>query len=485
LKRDYAVELDKLQQDFAKSVSDNDGNLRAGSVNLRTATTTTVNNLFSSPEENSASIASYMTSLYKKNGIVGGTVRYFQSHPTYNYSIYPIMNQKSGYEMKQNLEEYLGVAKFIDDYNIKFYAPYFFKQTLVNGVSFFYKIQDSKGVSFMEFPIDFCRVYESSNSVLHFELDMSKIKAETLGLPNELQKALEAFTNGQVDDEKKWTEGKWYKVSDKGVAFALDYSVMSHGTTISEFASLLIDSLQLETAKSNVEIKDTLDTIRIIHSEIPTDKDGKPLVTATTAKIYDTAMKRALPKGISGITSPLKLTNIPLNGAGNTKAYDTVDKAQQQLFLSTGTPSNLFGGTTTSSNIVKLSIQKDANWLYTKLFPMLENYYNYELSKYKSMDGLIWKMKFVRQSNFTLKDDLQRFEKQLNLGGSRTEFLAANGMSPVEIVNTLVMEQKMIDIDSIMLPKQTSFTMSGTGEEIGRPTTDEPTDDTDRINDAT
>lgn len=116
---------------------------------------------------------------------------------------------------------------------------------------------------------------------------------------------------------------------------------------------------------------------------------------------------------------------------------------------------------------------------------MLENYYNYELSKYKSMDGLIWKMKFVRQSNFTLKDDLQRFEKQLNLGGSRTEFLAANGMSPVEIVNTLVMEQKMIDIDSIMLPKQTSFTMSGTGEEIGRPTTDEPTDDTDRINDAT
>ena len=94
---------------------------------------------------------------------------------------------------------------------------------------------------------------------------------------------------------------------------------------------------------------------------------------------------------------------------------------------------------------------------------------------------MTWKMKFVRQSNFTIKDDVAIAEKQLTLGGSRLEFLASTGLSPVEVYGRLLMEQKMLNIDTFMIPKQTSFTM---GSETGRPTTDNPTDDTDRINDA-
>lgn len=39
------------------------------------------------------------------------------------------------------------------------------------------------------------------------------------------------------------------------------------GIAISEFSSLLVDSLRLERAKNNIEIKDDIDTVRIVHAK--------------------------------------------------------------------------------------------------------------------------------------------------------------------------------------------------------------------------
>lgn len=485
VKRD---ELEKYQQNFAKTMADQDGLMKATVGNITSATTSTISSYFTNPEGNSAQIASYMNALYKKNGIVSGTIKYFQSLLTFNHSIYPEMTVKSGSEMSDDISEYIGAANLLESLNLKYYAPYFLKQTLLNGVSFFYKVSDSTNATYIQFPVEWCRVYQMSNNVLQWELDMSKLKEEQkASLPKEITSAFEQYAAGNTQDEKKWTENKWYRLSDKAMAFSLDQSIMSDGAAVSEFASLILDSIQLEKAKSNVDIKDTIDTIRILHSSIPVDKDGKPLMSSKTAKIYDSALKRSLPKGITGITSPLKITNVPLNGSGNSKSFETVKQAQEQLFLSTGTSSSVFGSSTTSSNIVKISVQKDANWLFTKVLPMFENYYNFELSKYKSASKLIWKVRFIRQSNYTFKEDMQNYEKSISMGGSRLDYLAATGMSPSEVYGKLTMEQKMLKIDSIMLPKLTSHTMSssetGSGG-VGRPPAENPTDDTDRISDS-
>lgn len=423
-----------------------------------------------------------MEALYKKNGIVSGTIRYLQSHLTYNHSIYPTPNAKSGYSIKGGEDEYGEVAEEVDLYNIKFFAPYFLKRTLINGVSFFYEIKDKKSVAYMEFPTEWGRVCEFNTGVYRWELDISKINNNTIGLPTEIQNALEDYRNGNTNDEKKWVDNKWFKISDKGVAFALDQSILRSGTQVSELSNILLDTVTLEKAKKNVEIMDSIDSIRLIHSKIPTDSNGKPLMNSKTARVYDKQFKNSLPKGIAGITSPMDITNVPLTGSGNTSSYKMVESAQKQLFLATGTPSNLFGEESTSSNIVKMAIQKDANWLYTSVLPMLENYYNYKLSKFKTKSGMIWKIKFIRQSYFSLKEDISNMKDQLTIGGSRLDYLASTGMTPIEIFGKLKMEQQMLNIDSFMLPKQTSFTMSDS--DIGRPETDEPTDDTVRINDS-
>lgn len=472
-----------MQLDFATSLVDTDGYLLTQIANLnQNNITTTINNLFLDPDENYDQIAPYMEALYKKNGIVGGTIRYLESHLTYNHSIYPTMNSKSGYVMNGDGEEYGEVAEEIDSYNIKFYAPYFIKKTLINGVSFFYEVKDKKGVAYIEFPTEWGRVYEINSGIYKWELDISKLDTNTTGLPSEIQTALDNYESGNTSDEKKWVDNKWYKLSDKGIAFSLDQNVLRSGAQVSELSNILLDTVTLENAKKNVEVLDTIDSVRLLHSKIPTDSNGKPLMSSKTARVYDRQFKNSLPKGIAGITSPMEISNVSLNGSGNQSSYKMIESAQKQLFLATGTPSNLFGESSTSSNIVKMSIQKDANWLYTSALPMLENYYNYKLSKFRTKSNMVWKIKFIRQSYFTMKEDVSALKDQLSMGGSRLDYLASTGMTPIEVFGKLKMEQQMLDIDSFMLPKQTSFTMSDS--DTGRPTTDEPTDDTVRISDS-
>lgn len=472
---------------FSKAGTDYKGNLRGTRGQLSGVTVQTITSLLQNTETNYATIGSYMEALYNQNGIVSRTLNYLMAHPTYNHNIYPLFTSDIHSEMTNDPFQYADVAAYLQKYNIKFFAPYFVKQTLINGMSFFYELEDKSGVSYLEFPLSMGRISGIENGVYRWMVDISKIKPEIINIPGFPKEIINAYETKERSDPKKWVDGKYYILSKKAVAFCFDMSAIRNGgVAVSEFAALLIDSVQVENAKDNVDIKDGIDTIRIVHAKIPTDKDGRPTVSPKQAAEWDSALKRALPNGIAGITNPFELSNIPLNGAGNQKAYSTVNDAQEQLFYSTGTPNSLFGGNTTSSQIVKISVLKDAAWVYTKILPVLENYYNAVLSNYKNKSGFTWKVKMLRQSYFTYDDDVKRYKDAVAVGGSRTDFLASLGTEPVEVYGKLIMEQQMLDIDSIMVPKSMSYTMSGKdiGENAGRPKTSDPTDDTDRINNA-
>lgn len=469
---------------FAKSDASYKQGFKGTITSLQNVELTQINNYFANPENNYVAIGSLMDALYKKNGIVARQLNYLANHTTYNHNIYPELDPEQGLHSNVTMEDYLGAAKYLDAYNIKGFAPYFVLETLINGMSFFYEIQDKKGMTYLEFPLSMCRISGIENGVFRWMIDVSKLKSDDIDiLPSEIRKAMESTDKSNL---KKWVDNKWFKVSDKGIAFCFSMSAMKNGgIAISEFAPLLLDSILAEKAKENVEIKDNIDAVRIVHAKIPLTKDGEPSVSATQAGKWDKAMKRNLPDGIVGLVNPFEMDNITLNGAGNQKAYQTVKDAQAQMFYATGTSSAIFGSDTTSSNIVKVSVNKDAAWVYTRVLPMLENYYNQALGKYKSASGSIWRMTFLRQSNFTKVDDQKAYKDSVSMGGSRTDYLASMDMSPLEIYSKLYMEQSILNIDSLMLPKQTSYTMPGQSSDgAGRPPTSNPTDDTDRINDS-
>ena len=469
---------------FSKSGADYKGSLKGTSVSLNNVAVATVKNLFQNPENNYVQIGSYMEALRKKNGIVARTLDYIGSHATFNHSLFFDIG-KTGY-VAPSLEEYIGASSYLEKYNIKFFAPYFLSQTLMNGMSFFYEVVDSTGVTYIEFPLSMGRISGIENGVYRWMIDISKVKPEMVELQGFPKEIVTGYESTDRTDPKKWVDGKWLLLSNKAVAFCFNQNVLKNGgVAVSDFASLIIDSVQIERTKENVDIKDDIDTVKIIHGLLPMDKDGRPTIDVSEAAVWSKQLNKDLPDGIIAVVNPLELNNINLSGSGNSKAYDTVKDAQSQVFYTTGTAPGVFGADTKSGNIIKISVIKDAAYIYSKVLPVFENYYNEVLRKYKSQ-SVTWKLRLLRQSFFTLEEDIKRLKDSMTTGGSRTDYLASLGMSPLEVYTKLSLEQQVLDIDSIMVPKPTSFTMTGaeTAEGVsgaGRPKSNDPSDDTDRI----
>lgn len=474
--------------DYAKSLIETKGTLKGSQASVNGLTNESISTMLNNILSNHERISSAMETMAQKDGLIRAVVNYLSTSLTLNHNIYPKADEKSDFSLNVKMTDYLAAANELDKYNVKFFVPYFIKRTLLKGVSYFYEIKDSSGTIYIEFPNSMCRVSYMENGVYRWMIDTSKIKSELLAspiFPSEIKKAMES---GDKSDEKKWVDGKYLLLSDKAVAFSFDMNVLIQGGVAApETIALLNGALQTENVKKNMELKDDLDTVRIIHGRIPSDRDGNIKMSSVDAHRFQQSLSQGLPDGIAVTVTPFDLENVPLNGAGASKAFDNLKDSQRQLLNSSGFAPQMFGDDTNSSNAIKLSITRDMTWLYKFVLPVFTNYYNYILSKVKTESGAKWRVTFLEQNYFDMKEDTTRFKDAVTLGGSRTDYLASIGMSPLEIYNKLYMEQNVLDIDSIMKPKEMSYTMSGkngNSGEVGRPKTDNPTDDTERISDA-
>ena len=335
----------------------------------------------------------------------------------------------------------------------------------------------------MDFPTKYCRISYIEDGVYRFQIDVTKLTESTVALyPKEIQTAYQSYKNGNTD---KLEDSKWYQVSDKGVAFTLDVDVLSQsGYSLPPLANALIDAIKVENAKDEMEDTAKLDNTKIVHSKIETDDKGRPLMELPVVQEYHNALKRNLPDGSVAITNPFETKGITLNGTGKDGKFALLEKAVDNLYDSAGVSKLLFAGDGASSKALERSIQVDCQWLYNFLLPMFTNYYNYELKKV-SKKGTGWKIKFLQISHFDRDDAIKTAKDQLSYGGSRLEYLAYTGMTPLEVANMLVFEQRVLNIDDFMVAKKTSHTMSGDDtDEAGAPESDDPTDTTVRINDS-
>ncbi|MCY8228680.1 hypothetical protein MOC30_13915 [Bacillus spizizenii] len=439
------------------------------------------------PSKNASSVAGLSKSMKQVNGMYKGIVRYLSNLLTFDHTIYPVMQNPlidSG-DKGTFQQAFAQTAIFVDKLNPKFNLPLFTEKLFTNGVTFQYKIEDSKSVAYMEIPTNFCRVSYLEEGVYRYQFDITKLTETTvLNYPKEFQTAFAAQKSGGKSDQ--FVDGKWYQVSDKGVAFTIDPDVLQQaGQALPPLANALVDSIKIENAKDSMEDTATLDNTKIVHSRVPIDEKGRPTMELPVVTEYHNALKRNLPEGAVAITNPFETKASTLNGTGKDGKFALLDKTIATLYDGVGVSKMLFSGDGESSQALERSLTVDAMWLYSSLLPMYTNYYNYELKKASKKTSL-WKIKFLKVTWLSQDEAIERAKDQLTFGGSRFEYLAYCGMTPLEVANVLVFEQQSIGIDDFMIAKQTSNTLSGdpSQEEAGAPESDDPTDTTTRIKDS-
>lgn len=475
-------------QRFA-SVSANLNQSSSSASNTGGITESRLKSMIQSPSKNASNIANFSKSMKQVNGIYKRIIKYLSSILTFDHVLYPVLeNPLSFNEDPSDIQlSFTQTAIVVDRLKPKFYLPIFTEKMLTNGTAFMYKLEDSKGVDYMDMPVSYCRVSYLEEGVYRYQIDISKISDNIIDIyPKEIQNAYTGYKNGNT---QKLIDGKWYQVSDKGVAFTIDSDVLSQsGMSLPPLANSLLDAIRVESAKDSMESADALDNTKIVHSKIETDDKGRPLMELPVVHEYHNALKRALPDGSVAITNPFDTKAITLNGTGKENKFALLDKTVDQLYKGAGVSGQLFADDNSSSQALERSIEVDCQWLYSFVLPLFINYYNYELKKAGKKGKLTWKVKFLPVSYFDKEEAIKTAKDQLSYGGSRLEYLAYTGMTPLEIANMLVFEQRVLAIDDLMVAKQNSNTLSGDNndseKEAGRPESEDPTDTTVRIKDS-
>ena len=398
-----------------------------------------------------------------KNGIYSRLINYMMGLLTYDYFIYNTGDLPKG--KKNALKQFEDCARYIGKLKIKNHCPTIARQMLLLGEVFLYEIEDKNTIIYKEIPNEICRIIEIEDNVCRYEVDFSKISSDDIiNYPTEFQNLYKKEPSNNPESNSKGSTN-WQRIGNKGVAFTLN---RSRQKSIPLFSYLFPDIVDLEEVKKTQVSDSKDDNVKIVHGKVPIDNaSGLPTMDVEVVRIFNEAVKNALPSGYASIVNPFDTNVINLKDNGKTDKLSKTIK--DSIYENSGVSDMLFANDKASSEALKRSIETDIQMMYALLLPQFDFYYNYKLNKKYSG----WEIELIRTSHFTKKDDFKDAMTLLQLGGSRLYVFALKGIEPLQALNLMKLEQTVIKIDDIMKPPQSSYTQSGkdnkSSEEKGRP----------------
>jgi hypothetical protein len=338
-------------------------------------------------------------------------------------------------------------------------------RTLLNGESYWYNISTENAEIFYEIPSKYCQAAGfDNNNLWRYWINLSLIDPNLINeLPEEIQDAYDKYNK----KKNKTNDDNFYMVSDRGFAMFCHSRNETHDYPY--FSSMFIDLTRLEADKDYFNNFIKADNIKLIHNKIPTDKDGRPLMTKDEIKDYHDSCKEHVPDNVAPITNPFETEGINLDSAQKT-SLNIVDVAKKNVQDDSGISDSMFAADTTMG--LKYSTLADAANMYP-LLSYFENYVNFKIRDQK------FKCKFLRLNHHDKLEWNKQFATGMgSAGDNRSKYIATSQTGLYEFIMTAKME-KVLNFDSYMPIKETAFTQSG---EKGRPVTEEPTESTEKVN---
>lgn len=408
-----------------------------------------VRDITSFPYKNIESLQKISRSTKLADGIYARLINYFGNLFTYDYLIYP--KQVKG-DMKKS---YITAAKKLDRYRIKSNLGWIGEKVIEQGEIFLYKVDEGNTVVFFEVPSQCCRISHVEDGVLRYEVDLNKLKTKSIKdvLPNRLKDIVIMFENGLLPSHLI-IENKWFQVDDYGVAFSTSVN-SEHGVPL--LSSLLDDLSHLEDIKSLQFEAAQVENLKLVHQKIPIDSDGEILFPLEVCSAYHNATKKNLPPSVAVTTNPLDLSIVNMSNGSTNHIANQVREAKANVFDSAGVNASIFSSEKNVTEAIKSSLITD-KLLALFLIHSFEDYFNYELNKDNRTNN--WKFKMLDTTHFNQQEKINTAKELLAYGGSRMNFLATIGYSPLESINILEGEQA-IGFDKLLIPQLTSHTITG------------------------
>ena len=402
---------------------------------------------------------------YRVDGIYRRTCDYFAQLYRYDWYIVPELYDQSIKNTKV-VTDFSRVLNFLDNSAIKKTCGYIALQVIKNGAYYGYKIESNNGLQLQELPVDYCRCRYSVANTPIVELNMKFFDEKFTDInyrmrvlkmmPKDIQRGYVLYKEGKlIPDYYEDTYGCWYAL-EPGQAIKFSFE----NGDVPLFANAIPAIIDLDAAQELDRRKQMQKLLKIIVQKLPMDKNGDLIFDIEEAKdIHNNAvtmLSRAV--GVDILTTFTDVESIDLADAATTTSKDDLEKVERTVFNNLGISQNLFN---TDGNLsLEKSILNDEGSCRTLLL-QLAAFYDAEVQrKSANKKKYNFRLYMLETTQYNYKELSKMYKEQVQIGYSKMLPQIALGHSQSFILNSVYFENKVLELNEIMVPPLMSSTMS-------------------------
>ena len=400
---------------------------------------------------------------FETNGIYKRACEYIAFLYRYDSYVVPYINSDT-YDSDKVLKQFYNVLTFVDNSNLKRIFNEKALEVIKHGCYYGYRIQDKNKIILQDLPVDYCRsrYFIANKPAVEFNMKFfddkfrdSTYRQKILKIfPEEFAKGYKMYKNGQLPADVSGQENSWYLLDPEcTVKFSLNNSDSPY--LINAVPALInLDEAQEIDRKRMLQ-----QLMKILIQKLPIDKNGELIFDIDEAKDLHSNAVAMLSRAI-GIDVLTTFADIDVKDMDTTTSItskaDSLTKVERTAFNNMGLSKNIFN--TEGNTALDKSILDDEASVRNLLY-QFQDFGNEAIQPFNK-GKIEFKIKMLETTIYNYRDLSKMYKEQVQLGYSKLLPQLALGHSQSEILAELTFENEVLDLSQIMVPAQSSATMS-------------------------
>ncbi|MDK2900933.1 MAG: hypothetical protein PWQ45_1519 [Thermosipho sp. (in: thermotogales)] len=393
-------------------------------------------------------------------------IDYFSTMLTFDYvvDIYNQTNYEVTKELKDNIQKrYINTINKLENMNMKHEFSKLITKSLIDGIVYGYEYSTKNSYFIDILNPDYCAISSIEDGVYNYSFNFQYFdiyKEEINRFSEEFQEKYEIYKTDKRN--KKWQE------LDSSKTICIKISDSEHAVPM--LAGVFEEIYSLYTYKDLQMSKTEMDNYLLLVASIPYQKDANDRENAWAlsldiAEKYFGMMSDNLPEQIGTILSPFSSIE-PIKLSKNEKELDTLTLAENSIYNSAGVPRMVFNSEKASGAVLNKAISMDESTMF-KILRQIERWVNRKLKDENKK--IHFKVTFLNITEHNRKDMIDKYKDASTLGlPVKRHFCAALGLSPSDVMNSILLENDVLGITDKFIPLSSSYTQSH-DDKGGRP----------------
>lgn len=402
---------------------------------------------------------------YETSGIYQRLCDYMAFLYKYDWMVIPYVNDTNIPDSKV-LTAFNKALTFLDDFDVKNTLGDIALDVLVKGCYYCVILENPNGtVNLQELPARYCRSRFKRHGRYVVELDLryfdsqfkdAQTRAAIISMfPKDVGKAYLQLKAGTLPPVLPGEDPGWY-VLDPECAFK--FNVNHQDAPM--FSNVIPSIIDLDNAQEMDRKKMAQNLVKIISQQMPLDKNGDPIFDQdeVTAMHQNAVKMLGGALGLNVLTTFAETKVLDTSDTTTTTTTDELEKVERTVYNNSGVSKTVFNS---DSNVgLSSSILTDESSIVTLVY-QFEKLLNRLVKPYSIGNRVVMKVQLLHTTAYNYKEMADAYKSQTQLGYSKFLPAIALGESQSSILASAYFEQKVLDLNLILIPPLSTNTMNG------------------------